>query len=201
MNYRWEILEKTTCYEGFFRLERYRLRHELFSGGWGEGLIRELLERGHAAGILLYDPIQDSVVLVEQFRIGALEARGGPWLLEVVAGITEAGEDPAEVARREAVEEAGCEVQDLVYMTEFVLSPGGSSETLTLYCGRVQAPASGGIHGVRHEGEDIRVHVLTVDEALALLEGQRLLSAMTIIALQWLALHREELRQRWGKGE
>jgi methylthioribulose-1-phosphate dehydratase len=117
----------------------------------------------------------------------------------VVAGIIEAGEDPAEVARREAVEEAGCEVQDLIYMTEFVLSAGGSSETIALYCGRVQAPESGGIYGVRHEGEDIRVHVLPVAEALALLDGKHLLSAMTIIALQWLALHREELRRRWGE--
>jgi ADP-ribose pyrophosphatase len=201
VKYRWEILEKTVCYEGFFRLERYRLRHEMFGGGLSEEIVRELLERGHAVGILLYDPEQDSVVLVEQFRIGALDLSGGPWLIEVVAGIIEAGEDPAEVARREAVEEAGCEVQDLIYMTEFVLSAGGSSETIALYCGRVQAPESGGIYGVRHEGEDIRIHVLPVTEALALLDGKRPLSAMTVIALQWLALHREELRRHWrGKG-
>jgi ADP-ribose pyrophosphatase len=124
-------LEKTACYEGFFRLERYRLRHELFSGGWGEGLVRELLWSG---------AMRREFCCTTRYRtawcwssssgIGALATRGGPWLLEVVAGITETGEDPAEVARREAVEEAGCEVQDLVYITEFVLSPGGSSETL-----------------------------------------------------------------------
>jgi ADP-ribose pyrophosphatase len=198
MKYRWEVIEKTICYEGFFKLERYRLRHELFEGGWGDEIVREMLERGHAAGILLYDPQQDSVVLVEQFRIGALAARAGPWLLEVVAGIVEPGEDPAEVARREAMEEAGCEVLDLREMTEFVLSAGGSSETIKLYCGRVHAPESGGIYGIRHEGEDIRAHVLRADEALALLDGGRLLSAMTVIALQWLALHRHELRGRWS---
>ena len=82
-----EILDKTICYNGFFRIERYRLRHRLYSGAWSRELTRELFERGHAAAVLPYDPILDAVVLVEQFRIGALEAPGDPWLLEIVAGV------------------------------------------------------------------------------------------------------------------
>ena len=97
-----EILDKTVCYDGFFRLERYRLRHRLFSGAWSRVLTRELFERGHAAAVLPYDPALDVVVLVEQFRIGALEAPGSPWLLEIVAGVIDhPGETPEDVVRRQ----------------------------------------------------------------------------------------------------
>ena len=115
MNYQFTVLEKTIGYDGFFRMEKYQLRHELFRGGWSPDITRECLERGHAVAVLLYDPDQDQVVLLEQFRVGALEFPGGPWLLEIVAGIMD---DPAEtaeeVARRETAEEAGCELLDLL---------------------------------------------------------------------------------------
>ena len=103
------ILDKTVCYDGFFRIERYRLRHQLFRGGWSREITRELFERGHAAAVLPYDPLLDAVVLIEQFRIGALETPGDPWLLEIVAGVIDKpDETPEDVVRREAVEEANC---------------------------------------------------------------------------------------------
>jgi len=197
MNYGWEVLDKSICHDGFFRLERYRLRHELFAGGWSGELVRELLERGHAVAVLLYDPIRDQVVLVEQFRIGALASGEHPWMLEVVAGIIETNEDPHEVARRESREEAGCMVTELIPINRFIPSSGGCSEHIVLYCGRVDASKADGIHGLAHEGEDIRVRVIPASEALAMLEQGTVLSAMTLIALQWLALNRGRLRERW----
>ena len=197
MNYGWEILDKRTCYDGFFRLERFRLRHELFAGGWSGEVVRELLERGHAVAVLLYDPIRDQVVLVEQFRIGALASGEHPWMLEVVAGIIETDEDPQEVACRESLEEAGCRVTELIPIHRFIPSSGGCSEHLILYCGRVDASKADGIHGLAHEGEDIRVRVMPVSETLAMLKRGTVLSAMTLVALQWLALNRERLRERW----
>ena len=123
-----EILDKTVCYDGFFRLERYRLRHRLFSGAWSRVLTRELFERGHAAAVLPYDPALDVVVLVEQFRIGALEAPGSPWLLEIVAGVIDhPGETPEDVVRREAVEEANCQIQALIHIYDCFVSPGGNA--------------------------------------------------------------------------
>ena len=201
MNYEYEIVNKTVCYQGFFRLERYQVRHELFAGGWSNDLTRELLERGHAAAVILYDPRLDSVVMIEQFRIGAVGTSDGPWLLEFVAGIIEDGEDPEAVVRREAWEEAGCEIQDLVPAIRFLLSPGGCSEEIHLFCARVDAEGIGGIHGLAHEGEDIRVSVVPVGEAVSMLERGKISNATAIVALQWLALHRGELRKRWGDAD
>ena len=197
-NPQFEILEVTTGYAGFFRLIRYRLRHRLFSGAWSPVLTRELFERGHAAALLPYDAILDRVILIEQFRIGALEAAGGPWLLEIVAGIIEPGETPEDVVRREAVEETGCPVQDVVPICEYHVSPGGTSERISLFCGRVDASQAGGIHGVADEAEDIRVVVMSADEAIARLQAGAIVSAAPIIALQWLSLNREQLRRRWA---
>lgn len=200
MNHRFEILDKSIGYSGFFRMEKYRLRHELFSGGWSPEMTRECLERGHAVAVLLYDPGSDQVVLLEQFRVGALEFPGGPWLLEIVAGIMdEPGETTEDVARRETVEEAGCEMLDLAPICHYLVSPGGTSESITLFCGRVDAATvTPGVRGVAAEHEDIRVHVVSRLEALALLYSGRINSAAPIIALQWLELNRLKLLERWG---
>ena len=193
-----DILEKTVCYAGFFRLKRYRLRHRLFSGAWSHTLVREVFERGHAAAVLPYDPVRDQVVLIEQFRIGALQAPGGPWLLEIVAGVLDPGETPEEVIRREAIEESGCPLQEIVPICEYLVSPGGSTERIALFCGKVDASQADGTHGLAEEGEDIRVEVMATDAAMAHLHTGRINAAAPIIALQWLLLNRDQLRRRWG---
>lgn len=193
-----EILEKTICFEGFFRIERYRLRHRLFSGGWSHPLVRELFERGHAAAVLPYDPIRDEVVLIEQFRVGALNAPGGPWLMEIVAGIIEADETTEDVVKRESIEEANCIITDLIPLYNFLVSPGGTTESVALFCGRVDTTHADGVHGASEEGEDIKVHVVTVDTALALLQAGKINSVSAIIALQWLALNRDHVHTLWA---
>jgi ADP-ribose pyrophosphatase len=164
----------------------------------GGELGREVLERGHAVAVLPFDPMRDQVVLIEQFRIGALGVVADPWLVEPVAGIIEPGEPAPEVARREALEEAGLELLDLVPACSYFASPGGSTETCQVFIGRVDAASAGGIFGLAHEGEDIKVHVVPLEEALKWLGDGRVHAATTIVALQWLALHRAELAQRWG---
>lgn len=193
-----EIVAHETCYSGFFRMERYRLRHRLFDGSWSRELTRELFERGHAAAVLLYDPRRDAVVLVEQFRIGALAHPEGPWLQEIVAGvIDDVHETPAEVARREAVEEANCQIQDLVHICDYYVSPGGTSERISLFCGKIDATGVGGIHGLAEETEDIRVTVVPFTEAIAQMQAGTINSAAPIIALQWLQLNHDAMRRRW----
>jgi ADP-ribose pyrophosphatase len=198
MRYEFKVLNQTVGYEGFFKLEVYHLRHELFAGGYSAVVVRECLERGHAVAVLPYDPVRDQVVLIEQFRIGALRAPGGPWLLEIVAGIIKPGEAPVQVARREALEEIGQELLEVVPICEYLVSPGGASETITLYCGRVDASQVGDIHGLAEEHEDIRAHVMTRGAALELLRGGRIVSATPMIALQWLELNHRELMERWA---
>ena len=192
-----EIFEKTVCFEGFFRLERYRLRHRLFNGDWSRPIVRELFERGHAAAVLPYDPIRDEIILIEQFRVGALSAMDGPWLLEIIAGMIESTETAEQVAKRESVEEAGCAITDLIPLYHYFVSPGGTTEQLALFCGRTDTSNVGGIHGAIDEDEDIKVHVIPFHSALNLLTTGKINSASAIIALQWLILNREYIRARW----
>jgi len=195
---KWEILDDRLAYQGFFRIRSLRLSHSRFQGGPPLEVKRELLERGHAAAVLPYDAKRDRVVLVEQFRVGALEAQRGPWLMETVAGMIEPGERAEDVVRREAVEEAGCELGELMHLYEYHSTPGGASERVSLFVGEANSDGLGGVHGLEHEGEDIRVHVMEAQEAFALMDNGVVDNAMTLIALLWLRMNREMLREQWG---
>ncbi|MCX7101142.1 MAG: NUDIX domain-containing protein [Methylobacter sp.] len=197
MDKKFEILNKEVIYQGFFRLERYRLKHTLYGGGWSSEITRELFRRGSCVAVLLYDPDADKVVLIEQFRTGAILKADKAWLVEIVAGAIEEGEVAEAVAYRESLEEAGCEIQQLMVINEFYTTPGGSSEWITLFCGKVDSTTVGGIHGLDHEDEDIWVRTVSFDEAYLMLENGEIDSAIPIIAIQWLALNRQKLRQEW----
>lgn len=194
-----ELIGRDTPFQGWYRMDRYRFRHRLFNGGWSDVLTREVFERGHAVGVLPYDPIRDTVVLLEQFRIGAYAAGlENPWMIEIPAGVIEPGESTEDVARREAEEEAALTLGPLVKMMDYGASPGGTSEMIAMYCGRVDSSAAGGLHGLPEENEDIRVFTVGFDEAMALLDGNRINNSPCAIALLWLSRHRERLRREWA---
>jgi|TARA_B110000196_G_scaffold3748_1_gene3281 ADP-ribose pyrophosphatase len=182
-------------HDGFFKVDRYQVEHELFAGGRTEAFSRELFERGEASAVLLYDPKKDLVVLTEQYRIGAAldKQQGSPWLLEVVAGMMEEGESAEEVARREAEEEAGCHLNQLIPISSYWSSPGGTSEKVHLYCALIDSTGLGGIHGLDHEQEDILVRVLPFQVAFDGIESGAINNAATIIALQWLKLKHSDI--------
>jgi len=200
-----EVVARETPFQGYFRIDRYRMRHKLFEGGWSGEMVREVFERGHAVAVLLYDPVLDQLVLIEQFRVGAYAAlasdwfddEASPWLVECVAGIIEKGENPEDVARREAIEETGCAVIDLIPVRHYLVSPGGSSESVFLYCARVDATDAGGVYGMTDEHENIRVFTVSADEAFAMMDEGRFINAMTIVALQWLKANRDGIRVEW----
>lgn len=194
-----DILSTEVLYQGFFSMVKYRFRHRLFAGGWSKTLAREMFERGHAAALLPYDPSLDAVVLVEQFRIGAMAADCAPWQLEIVAGIIEPEESAQDVVRREAVEEAGLAVTGLEKVTRYLSSSGGCSEVLDVYVGCIDSTQAQGIHGLEEEGEDIRVHVVTRQEAYQWVVSGKIENAASIIALQWLQLNYSRLQTQWSK--
>lgn len=192
-----ELIEKQTAFRGYFRIDRLRLRFPLYEGGMSREVDREVLERGQVAAVLLVDPDRDCVVLIEQFRPGPYAAGEQPWLIETVAGVIEGRESAEEMARREAREEANCEITDLFPIMRFFTSPGASTESVALFCGRVDSTDAGGVHGLEEEGEDIRVLVVPVMEALSLLHEGKIVNAKTIIALQWLASNYDKVKKRW----
>lgn len=192
-----DLLDKQTVFDGYFQILRYRLKFSLHQGGMSEAIDREVFERGQVAAVLPVDPERDKVVLIEQFRIGPYAVGWHPWLLEGVAGIIEQGESAEDVAIRETREEASCEVKELVPIMHYLSSPGACTETVALFCGRIDSSGAGGVHGLDEEHEDIKVMVYGVDEALDMLKAGKIVNGKTIIALQWLALNYPQLKRRW----
>ncbi|MFA9419424.1 MAG: NUDIX domain-containing protein [Gammaproteobacteria bacterium] len=193
MQYSWKLDKHQVLFSKYFRLEELSLSHELFEGGYSNIFTREIFERGSVVALLPYDPERRTVVLIEQFRAGAIGDEKTPWLLECVAGVIEEGESEEQVAIRESHEEAGCEVKKLHQISRYYVSPGGTTELCTLYCGIIDSEGIGGIHGLDHENEDIRVEVVDADSAYAMVRDGRIKSSATIIALQWLELNEQRL--------
>ena len=177
MKYRWKLERHRTLFEKYFRLDEYQVSHELYGGGSSPVFSREIFERGRVVAVLPYDPRRDRVILIEQFR----------------AGVIEEGESESEVAMRESIEETGCRIERLQSISEYYVSPGGTSEHCSLFCGIVDSDGAGGIHGLSDEHEDIRVLVVDSGEAFAWVREGRIRSSATIIALQWLELNRDRL--------
>ncbi len=200
-----EILAQETIAKRYFETTEYRLRHRLHDGSWSAEMSREVFQRGSVCAVLPYDPVRDSLVLIEQFRPGAYVTSmtepilngSSPWLMEIVAGVVETDEPPMEVAVRELKEEANCEALDIFHIMDWHASPGAINEPVSLYCARVDSKDAHGVHGLDHEHEDIRVFTIDAATAQEWLESGTLSNATLIIALQWFALNHDKLRQRW----
>ncbi|SES63217.1 ADP-ribose diphosphatase [Thorsellia anophelis] len=192
-----EIIEEDVVFKGFFTLKRYRFKHALFAGGKSGVVEREILERGHAAILIPYDPVRDEVVLIEQIRFAALNSSSSPWLFEMVAGMMEEGESAEEVARREALEEAGLEVKRILPALNYLASPGGMSEKLSIFVGEINSKEASGIHGLASENEDIKVHVVSREAAYQMVNEGKIDNAGSVISLLWLQLNYQQIQKDW----
>ncbi|OKQ03463.1 ADP-ribose diphosphatase [Haemophilus influenzae] len=195
-----EILGEQTLYEGFFTLKQIQFKHKLFAGGQSGVVTRELLIKGAASAVIAYDPKEDSVILVEQVRIGAAyhpESNRSPWLLELIAGMVEKGEKPEDVALRESEEEAGIQVKNLTHCLSVWDSPGGIVERIHLFAGEVDSAQAKGIHGLAEENEDIKVHVVKREQAYQWMCEGKIDNGIAVIGLQWLQLNYAQLQQSW----
>jgi ADP-ribose pyrophosphatase len=191
------VLDDLTVWSGHFSMRRLTLQHRCFAGGWSDPVVREVFERGDAVAVLPYDPQTDRLVMIEQFRPGAIRGNDSPWMLELIAGIVEPGESDEAVAHREAMEEAACELVDMVPIATVFPSAGACTEQVRLFCGRVSTATIGGLCGLQEEGEDILVHSISRTEALQMVADNRIPNGHTLIALQWLHIHGAALRERW----
>lgn len=186
----WKILKQKIAFDGFFKLISYQLEHELFAGG--SGIInREILQRGRAAAVMPYDPVTDSVLLLEQFRAGAIHTDQNPWLFEFIAGMVEEGEQSSDVVRREAREEAGLELASVHFISTYFPSPGGSAETIDLYWASTDLSGAGGVYGLATEGEDIRASVHSFSDAMKMLDDGIINNSLTMLLLLWFYRYRQ----------
>jgi len=193
-----EIRHTKTVSGRLLRIDTFGFRHRLFSGEWSAERSYDVLRRGHAVAVVLYDPERDCVVLVEQFRLPALLAGSSPWQLEAAAGLIDTDETPEAVAIRETREETGLAfIGEPIRIQRYLSSSGGSDESVVLFCGRVDSTGAAGVHGLPEEHEDIRVVVKTLSEIEALVDTGAIESGHTLIGLYWLLRHREHLRQLW----
>jgi ADP-ribose pyrophosphatase len=177
------IERRERVYDGFFKLDETHLSYERFDGTMSEPVSRLALERGDSAAVLLYRPESRQIVLVNQFRYPTYE-KGPGWIVETLAGVVDPGEDPEDAARREVLEESGYALRDLVHLSTFYVSPGGSSERIFLYLAEIaesDKAAEGG--GRVIEGEDIVSVELSLADALAQVRSGVIVDAKTIVAI------------------
>ena len=195
------VAHQETVYQGFYQVQKLKLQHRLFKGGWSHLLQRELVIRLPAVAVLMYDAKSDEVVLIEQFRVGAMAHDNGPWQLEMVAGMIDTQETSEQVAVRECEEESGAIIaeNDLELVCKYLVTPGGSNESLDIYCAPVDASQLSGVHGLPTEGEDIQVQVIEREALWQMLQQGQLTNAATIIAAQWLQLHYPRLKTQWAR--
>jgi nudix-type nucleoside diphosphatase (YffH/AdpP family) len=181
-----EILSERVVFDDVFKIVEATLRFERFNGQMSEPVRRLVFERGDSAAALLLNRDTQKVILIEQFRYPTYK-KGPGWLLEVVAGMVDRGEQPEETIRREVREEVGYQVGDLQPIATFYVSPGATSERIALYyaeVGDADRVAAGG--GSAAEHEDIEQVELSLPELWTALDEGKIVDAKTLIAAQWL---------------
>ena len=193
-----EIQQVSHPHDGFTGVEDWRIDHPRFDGSRSGPLERSVATTTGAATVLPYDPARDRVLLVEQVRLGPM-ANGDtqPWLLEPVAGMIDAGEGPETCALRELEEEAGLRAAPdaLHFVARYYPSPGVLAQLIHSYVVTCDLPdAAAGTGGLDVEGEDLALHLVALDDLLAMIPSTEAANAPLVVSAQWLALNRARLQ-------
>lgn len=195
-----KVISRKTIFEGFHDLEECVLQYTLDDAGtWSSHVHREVFHTGDVVSIIMYNPEKNQLLLTEQFRVGVWTSGNDPWMLEFPGGIVDEGEDAQTAARREALEESGCVISKIEPAMIFYPTPASVNETVHLFVAQFSEATDGSVHGQIDEGEHIRIRLIDLPDALALLETGKIRHGMTIIALQWLTLNHRTLKQKWLK--
>ena len=188
MKLKYKIINKKNLYSGFFSLNKYEFIHEKHNGEWTSVVEREVFSGAHVSTLLPYDPIKKEIILIQQFRAGVLSRYDENYLLEIVAGIVDEGENPEQTAIRECFEETGCEVKQIHPVQSYFPAPGSSESYYHLYLGEIQACDGERIKGLEKENEDILVKSFKIDEVRQMLKEKKIMNGLTLVALQWFFL-------------
>ena len=188
MKLKYKINNKINLYSGFFSLNKYEFTHKKHDGEWTSTVRREIFSGAHVSSLLPYDPIKKEIILIQQFRAGVLSRYDDDYLLEIVAGIIDEGENPEETAIRECFEETGCEVKKIHPIQSYFPAPGSSESYYHLYLGEIQGFDGERIRGLEKENEDILVKSFKIDEVKQMLKEKKIMNGLTLIALQWFFL-------------
>ncbi|PWR01942.1 hypothetical protein DKT77_14325 [Meridianimarinicoccus roseus] len=191
------IRSRTRPYAGFFAVEDYVYSHDRFDGTDSGPLDRAAFIGGDAVTVLPYDPVRDTVLVVEQVRASAVARNDpSPWLIEPVAGRIDPGQSVEETARRETLEEAGLTLGALHSIGEYYPSTGAFTEYLYSFIGIADLPEdAAGLGGLASEAEDIRAHVMPRARLMELIAAGEAPVGTLLVSAFWLALNVDRLRQ------
>ena len=189
MKSKFKIIDKKNLYDGFFKMNEVTLKYRKYDGNWSNNIKRELFGGAQVAAVLPYDPISKEIILIQQFRPGTISKDIDHYLDEIVAGIIDGGESPEIAAKRECLEETGCEVKKLIPIQGYFPAPGSSESFYHLFLGEVKSFKGSKIQGLENENEDIFVKCFKINEVRKKMEDGKILNGLTLIALQWFFLH------------
>tara|TARA_B100000131_G_C17941659_1_gene542594 strand:+ start:111 stop:692 length:582 start_codon:yes stop_codon:yes gene_type:complete len=189
MKSKFKIISRKNLYNGFFKMNELMLKYKKFDGNWSDDIKREVFGGAQVSAVLPYDPKKQEIVLINQFRPGTISKDKGNYLDEIVAGIIDQGEDPITTAKRECLEETGCEVKKILPINEYFPAPGSSESYYYLFLGEIDTFDGERIMGLSSENEDILVKSYKVSDVKKKLENNEILNGLTLIALQWFFLN------------
>ena len=189
MKSKFKIIDKKNLYDGFFKMNEVTLKYRKYDGNWSNNIKRELFGGAQVAAVLPYDPVSKEIILIQQFRPGTISRDIDHYLDEIVAGIIDEGESPEIAAKRECLEETGCEVKKLIPIQGYFPAPGSSESFYHLFLGEVKSFKGSKIQGLENENEDIFVKCFKINEVRKKMEDGKILNGLTLIALQWFFLH------------
>ena len=188
MKLKYKILNKINLYSGFYSLNKYEFIHQKHDGEWTDKIQREVFSGAHVSTLLPYDPIKKEIVLIQQFRAGVISRYDDDYLYEIVAGIIEEGENAEETAKRECLEETGCEVKKITPIQGYFPAPGSSESYYELFLGEIISFDGVRIKGLESENENILVKSFKINEVKEMLKNNQITNGLTLIALQWFFL-------------
>lgn len=191
MEKKFKLIDKKNLYSGFFELNKFTFKHKKHDGSWSTPISREIFSGAQVASVLPYDPSSKKFILLDQFRSGLIENHDNPVLKEIVAGIIDKNETPAEAAIRECKEEIGSDINKLTKILTYYPAPGSSQSLYHLFLGEVNSFKGARILGEKNENEDILARCYTIEETKKMLNDQKIINGLTLIALQWFFLNQQ----------